>query len=297
MMEERQTLYPLRVEEIPAGVCEEWRADQIVPETVAELWQLVYVRSGTAEERCDGRRHLLRPGGVLLHQPGERYAMLPVGQWPPEVLRVDFVCTSAAMDLFRGRFFHADPIEQAALNLVAETVRQVFLPPQTPDERPPLRPDLPFGVQQQLAICLENALILLARRSLRTRKPGPRWQGEQREAALVERARGYFAQNLCRELRVQEVCEALGCTRAALQKAFRARRHHGPMEEFAALRLEYAAQLLARGAMPGEVAGQLGYRSGAYFSQRFKAATGNTPSEYRRLQQNLPAHRQQKDKA
>ena len=63
--------------------------------------------------------------------------------------------------------------------------------------------------------------------------------------------------------------------------------------------LEYAAQLLARGATPGEVAAQLGYCSGAYFSQKFHSATGNTPSAYRRMQQGLPARRQnkqQKDK-
>ena len=52
------------------------------------------------------------------------------------------------------------------------------------------------------------------------------------------------------------------------------------------------AQLLARGASPGEVAAQMGYCSGAYFSQKFRAATGHTPSAYRRIQQGLPARRQ-----
>ena len=59
-----------------------------------------------------------------------------------------------------------------------------------------------------------------------------------------------------------------------------------------AMRIEYAAQLLARGASPGEVAAQMGYCSGAYFSQKFRAATGHTPSAYRRIQQGLPARRQ-----
>lgn len=70
------------------------------------------------------------------------------------------------------------------------------------------------------------------------------------------------------------------------------------MEEFSAMRLDYAAQLLA-GAIPRRGGERMGYRSGAYFSQKFKEATGNTPSAYRRLQQGLPArrlNRQQKDK-
>ena len=65
-----------------------------------------------------------------------------------------------------------------------------------------------------------------------------------------------------------------------------------PAEEGSAMRIEYAAQLLARGASPGEVAAQMGYCSGAYFSQKFRAATGHTPSAYRRIQQGLPARRQ-----
>ena len=58
------------------------------------------------------------------------------------------------------------------------------------------------------------------------------------------------------------------------------------------MRIEYAAQLLPAGHPPGEVAVQMGYCSGAYFSQKFRAATGHTPSAYRRIQQGLPARRQ-----
>jgi len=140
---------------------------------------------------------------------------------------------------------------------------------------------------------------LLARRYKRARKPGVRLRRERRQTALVDAARTYFAKNLERELRVDEVCEAIGCTRPQLQAAFRTRLRHTAMEEFSAMRLDYAAQLLARGDTPGEVAERMGYRSGAYFSQKFKEATGNTPSAYRRLQQGLPArrlNRQQKDK-
>ena len=46
------------------------------------------------------------------------------------------------------------------------------------------------------------------------------------------------------------------------------------------------------GHLRGEVAAQMGYCSGAYFSQKFRAATGHTPSAYRRIQQGLPARRQ-----
>lgn len=291
--------FPLRVEAIPAAHASEWRADDSFPPSETQAWQLVFVRSGTIEERCDDRRVLLRAGGLLFHQPAETFGMRPVGEVPPDVLRLDFLCTQAGMDRFRGAVFHAEPQEQHDLNWLMDAVTEYFEPPDTLGQATIPKEEQPYGAQQQLAIHLENLLILLARRYKRARKPGVRLRRERRQTALVDAARTYFAKNLERELRVDEVCEAIGCTRPQLQAAFRTRLRHTAMEEFSAMRLDYAAQLLARGDTPGEVAERMGYRSGAYFSQKFKEATGNTPSAYRRLQQGLPArrlNRQQKDK-
>lgn len=296
-LEER---FPLRVEDVTAASAAEYRTEDELPPMQTPAWQIVYLRSGTVEERCDDRRVLLRAGGILFHQPDEVFAMHAVGEVPPEVLRMDFYCTGAAMDRFRQAVFHTEPAEQHDLAWLMEMAGQVFDPPDAVGEKPALRAELPFGARQQLAIHLENLLILLARRSARrSHKPATRVRRERRQAALVEAARVYFSQNLNREIHVEEVCEAIGCTRTQLQQAFRARLRHTAMEEFAAMRIDYAAQLLARGATPGEVAAQMGYCSGAYFSQKFRAATGNTPSAYRRMQQGLPArrqNRQQKDK-
>ena len=291
--------FPLRIDGVTAGWSAERRVEDVLPASQTTDWQLVYVRSGTIEERCDDRRVLLRAGGILFHQPAETFGMRPAGEVPPEVMRIDFLCNQAGMDRFRGAVFHAEPLEQHDLNWLMEAVADYFEPPAVPGEQPVPRADAPYGAQQQLAIHLENLLILLARRCKRARKPGVRVRRERRQSALVEAARIYFAKNLARELRVDEVCAAIGCTKPQLQAAFRTRLRHTAMEEFSAMRLDYAAQLLARGDTPGEVAERLGYRSSAYFSQKFKEATGNTPSAYRRMQQGLPAHRQnrqQKDK-
>ena len=291
--------FPLRIESVPAAWAAERRTEDFLPPGCTVGWQLVYVREGAVEEQCGERRVLLRAGGILLHQPEEVFSMRPVGGIPPEVLRIDFYCTDAAMDRFRGAVFHAEPVEQHDLNWLMKAVGDLYDPPTVPGGRPVPREDVPFGARQQLAIHLENLLILLGRRCKRPRKPTTRVRRERRQAALVEAARAYFAQNLTHEVRIEEICAAVGCTRTQLQQAFRARLRRTALEEFAAMRLDYAAQLLARGATPGEVAAQMGYCSGAYFSQKFRAATGNTPSAYRRMQQGLTArrpNRQQKDK-
>ena len=75
--------FPLRVEELVRGTFAEWRTSDTLPETECEDWQLVYVKDGVIEERCDERRVVLRQGGVLLHQPTETAAMRVLGELPP----------------------------------------------------------------------------------------------------------------------------------------------------------------------------------------------------------------------
>ena len=87
--------FPLRVEELVRGAFAEWRTSDTLPETECEDWQLVYVKDGVIEERCDERR---------------------------VVLRLDFRCGGAAMDRFRDRVFHADPTEQVALRMLCHAV-------------------------------------------------------------------------------------------------------------------------------------------------------------------------------
>ena len=123
--------FPLRVDGVTAGWAAERRPEDVIPAARTDAWLLVYVRSGTIEERCDDRRVLLRAGGLLFHQPAETFGMRPVGEVPPDVLRLDFLCTQAGMDRFRGAVFHAEPQEQHDLNWLMDAVTEYFEPPDT----------------------------------------------------------------------------------------------------------------------------------------------------------------------
>lgn len=72
--------FPLRVDGVTAGWAAERRPEDVIPAARTDAWQLVYVRSGTIEERCDDRRVLLRAGGLLFHQPAETFGMAPGGR-------------------------------------------------------------------------------------------------------------------------------------------------------------------------------------------------------------------------
>ncbi len=274
--------FPLRVEQVFSAAVQEWRVGESRPPQQCENWQLVYVLGGMIEENADGKKTALRQGQLILHPAGRTVQMRAVGEIPPEVLRLDFWCPAPELLPLGGRLLRADLEEQVYLGRMAALIPEAFLPPEPGALAAAHRPDAAFGTLQELAIRLEMLLIALVRRTGAEHRATARVRRDKAQTALLENTRVWFAQHLTEELSVEQVCRALGCTRAMLQKTFRARTKSGAMEYFAAMKLARARELLAGGASPGEVAGMLGYSSGAYFSRCFKAATGTTPHAYQR---------------
>ena len=269
----------LRVEQVPAADFDEWRTGDSLPETLCDTWQLVYLTGGAIEECCDGRPVTLRAGQLLLHQPGESYSMTVPGEVPPEVLRLDFLCSGAAMDDLRGRVLRTDLGARVCIQRLLYTIREAFTPA-TPDKPSVPRTDAPFAAQQLLCLYLEILLITLIRGQRRTRRQSNRARIEREQQLLVEMVQVYFSDRLDRELTVDQVCRDNGCTRARLQKAFRTRLHKGPMETFSDMKMDQARLLLAGGYTPGEAAEQLGFSDGAYLSRRCKRTVGVTPRDF-----------------
>ena len=273
--------FPLRVEQVTAASFNEWRVGETLPAAVCDTWQMVYLFSGAVEERCDARTVTLRAGQLLLHPPGESAAMRAVGEVPPEVLRLDLVCGAAAIQELTGRALRTELGDRLCLQQLLRLLRETFLPAE-PGCRPQLRADAPFGTMQLLCVYLEMLLIAQVRARRRARRPTAHARAEREQQMLVDSVQYYFSRNLDRELTVEQVCREHGCSRARLQKAFRARLHRGPMEVFAAMKMERARALLAGGCTPGEAAARLGFADGAYFSRCFRRSCGMTPREYRR---------------
>lgn len=273
--------FPLRVEQIPAAALQEWRTGDTLPERSCDTWQLVYLCGGTIEEQCDRRTVTLRSGQLLFHQPGESWSMRAVGDLPPEVLRLDFVCSGTAMDDLRGRVLRTLPGEKICLQQLLRALRETFSLRED-GQMPQRRTDPPFAAGQLLCIYLEILLIVLVRNRRRTRRTSARVRMEREQQLLVEMVELYFSEHLDRELTVEQICRDNGCSRSRLQKAFRARRHQGPMESFSRMKMERARSLLAAGYSPGETAEQLGFSDSAYFSRCFRRSQGLSPRDFAR---------------
>lgn len=278
----------LQLQEVQAAACAEWRVGEKLPPSLCEVWMLVYVMDGVIEETTDGRPTLVRAGRVLIHQPEETWSMRAAGEVPPEVLRMAFRASGTAMDLFRDRLIRVNQAEKNVLRLLADAVRDTWQRPEQPGMEPTLRPDPPFGAPRLTQLYLEQFLWLTARRLRRGgRKPAPRTVAEQNQRAIVDAARLYFSEHIEEEPDLAEICKVLGCGRVALQQAFRVRTGLSPRGYYSCLKAERAGSLLAQGYTPGEVTRMLGYSSTSYFSQRFRALTGRTPTEYRQDPQPL----------
>ena len=82
---------------------------------------------------------------------------------------------------------------------------------------------------------------------------------------------------------VESLARRCNRSRASFAREFRQRAGTGPMELLTTLRMEQAAQLLARGGRDtGSVGEAVGYRSEAAFNRAFGRYAGVTPGRYRR---------------
>ncbi len=99
---------------------------------------------------------------------------------------------------------------------------------------------------------------------------------------VAELAKKYINDNLSSKIGINELCEALGCSKSTLMSAFK--RSYGVTLNtyITELRLTRAKILLAEGNMSiNEIATATGFSDQSYFSKVFSSAHGVSPSEWR----------------
>jgi AraC-like DNA-binding protein len=115
------------------------------------------------------------------------------------------------------------------------------------------------------------ALLAVERRSPRPGDP-------------LHRAMDYLAAHLSDNVRVEDVAEAAGVSSSHLGALFRAATGGGTIEFHSRARMARARALLDSTSLPvSTIARELGFSDPLYFSRRFHARHGMSPSEYRRI--------------
>lgn len=93
-------------------------------------------------------------------------------------------------------------------------------------------------------------------------------------------AQAFFQQNHTYAITVEQAADYAGVSRSHLFRLFRKAYNRSPQEYLCMLRLEHAAEMLAKGSSVTEAAYSSGFSDLPNFSRRFRQAYGMTPSQY-----------------
>lgn len=230
---------------------------------------LIFVLDGRGSVRVGGSRLRLRRGHGIILPPGRAHQYEADAREPWSVFWVHFTGERAA-DYARamagvrdhGRFWVADTAP------VAEAFEECYGHTQ--------------GACADADMTgLATAFMRLAGLCLTLRRPtsARRRRAEERVARGVR----FLRANIGRRVSLGEVARAAGACVSHFCALFRRQVNCAPLEFFARLKMQRAADLLAgTGARVAEVADALGFDDPLYFSRCFRRQMGASPAEWRR---------------
>lgn len=263
----------------------EYTRDFFFAGEVHDFWELLYVDKGEVEVTAGPSTYLLKKGDIIFHKPMEFHSLWANGTSAPNLIVIDFSCHSPAMRFFEQKILRVSDTESMLLASVIREARNTYASPLNDPyiNRLERRENVPFGAEQLIKISLEQMLIALIRKG-NIINANVKITSSIREKAnqdILTKIITYLENNVNRSLTLDDVCQDNLIGRSNLQKMFRAKTGGGVMEYFCGLKIEAAKQQIREGRHNfTEIAHNLGFSTIHYFSRRFKAVTGMTPTEY-----------------
>jgi AraC-like DNA-binding protein len=136
-----------------------------------------------------------------------------------------------------------------------------------------------------LAQALATRVLIALCRQVRGAAPQPTVStlNADGHAQVVAQAETFMLRNIGRTLRRADIAAAVNLSEPHLARLFRSVLGKSLMDRLVELRMEHAQVLLLESTMSvTKIAGVVGITSFSYFSKAFRAATGMTPSDYRK---------------
>jgi len=177
---------------------------------------------------------------------------------------------SALAELFRRRSFLVVPLDDPEIAQI-EALRRLVEPRYR-------KPDT------HSSLVFDKALVELSLLALgKAAPPQPLHGSRGRDAARVEEARHWLRDHVHENPSAAELAEAMGVSPTHLRRLFARVAGKSPSRCLREMRLEFAQDLLANTEdSVGEIAEAVGASSMAVFARAFRAATGVSPTAWRR---------------
>ena len=251
-----------------------------------DFWEFIYADKNELVVTADASEILLPQGSLYLHKPMEFHNVRGNGVHAPNSVIVSFSSQSPALFEAAGKILKCTERETTLMAQIIEEGKKAFSSPLgDPYTEELVRVEKPvFGAEQLIRLRLEELLILLVRLARETgdneKAPEPSPKRRKDEARLREIC-DYLAAHVEEEIRSEDIQREFFISESSLQKLFQHKVGCGAMQYFQKMKVDRAKELIREKKWNfSEISERLGFSSIHYFSRRFKAITGMTPSEY-----------------
>ena len=247
---------------------EAYRFRRSFPKHFHEYYVIGCVEDGQGTLVCNEAAYLLKPGDVMICNPGDLHSCAESG---------------AALD-FRGLHISRETMLDLAEEVTGRRVLPVFSRNVVRDgeavrccrtlhERV-MDGSREFG-REECLLLLISRLLRLCGRPAEDRAPA------RRDA--VERVRAFMEEHYDERISLDQLGRLAGLSKSALLRAFAREKGATPYSYLESLRVGAAKKLLEQGVPPAEAALRTGFSDQSHFTNYFSRFIGLAPGAYREL--------------
>ena len=249
-----------------------------------DFWEMVYVDGGRVKVKSGDEECVLSQGDIIFHAPNEFHSIRALDS-SPNFFVISFVCPSPAMECLVGYRTTLDRMLKPFISSIIKEAENSFV---IPKNDPSLRKltkkeNAALGGEQLVKNYLEELLILLMRAIAKKESASLFPSKESMENHLVKATREFIEERVYENLRLSDICRALGYSKSYLSKLFREQTGESIAGFAVKTKIKKAKQLIREGNMNfSEISDKLSFDNPQYFSRVFKRETGVTPSAFMR---------------
>ena len=251
-------------------------------------WEIVYVDRGEILAITDGVACTLGEGKAIFREPNELHSHISNGESSNNIFVVSFTAEGQMMEFFKKKIFTLDKSARNLLSLFIEEAKNALGGEIQGDyiNRHSLNFDeTKFGSIQLMTAYLEEFLIKLIRsdEELSHTVPSSVEVRKITTNSTVDSVIAYLRANVYGTVTLPQLCDRFFIGKSRLTTIFKETTGKSPMQYFGELKIEEAKKLIRDDVLSiGEIAETLRYSGIHSFSRSFKAATGFTPTGYKK---------------
>lgn len=251
-----------------------------------DFWEFIYADKHELVITADTNEIVIPQGSMFIHKPMEFHNVRGNGRHAPNSVIVSFSCDAERLYEIAGRVLPCSEAEKHLMaGIIEEAVKAFSTPLGDPyTEELVRRKNAPFGCEQLISNRLESLLILLIRRFQKEEavQTDPKETTRRRKDEVrLRQICDFLLQNVEKDLSSEDIQKRFFISESSLQKLFQHKVGCGAMQHFQRMKIDRAKEMIREKKYNfSEISERLSFSSIHYFSRRFKAISGMTPSEY-----------------